>query len=97
MVSRPRRLRVGDDGGGGAVLDGAAGVGPFGLAEDLDAGQMGRQRLEAHQRRVSDAFEDGCSERFDGGDHVVSVLVRIDSAAASIDGRQRMCDSYNRV
>ena len=65
-------MRVGDDGGGGAVFDGAAGVGPLGLAEDLDAGQMGRQLLEPDQRRVADAFEDGGSERFDGSDHAAS-------------------------
>ncbi len=34
-------LGVDDDGGGGAVFDGAAGVGPLGFAEDLDAGAAG--------------------------------------------------------
>jgi hypothetical protein len=36
---------------------------------------MRRQGLKAHQRRISDAFEDGGSELLDSGDHVASVLV----------------------
>ena len=43
-LSRPRFSASSDDGGGGAVLDGAAGVGPLGLAEDLDAGQVAVSR-----------------------------------------------------
>ena len=80
--SRPRvvseeaaALRVGDDGGGGAVFYGAARIGPFGFAEDLDTGEMGRQLFEAHERRVSDTFEDRCSERFDGSDHAAFAFV----------------------
>ena len=63
-------LGVGDDGGGGAVFDAAAGVGPLGFAEDLDAGQCARQAVETQQRRVADAVEKGEAERFGGcGDH----------------------------
>ncbi len=66
---------VGDDGGGGAVFDGAAGVGPFGLAEDLDSRQVRGQAFEADERRVADAFEDGGAKRFDGGDHAASIFI----------------------
>src|ERR1700730_10159481 len=40
---------------------------------------MSSQGLQAHQRRVSDTFEDIGSERFDSGDHVSSVFVGIAS------------------
>ena len=63
-LSRPRRSRVAHDGGGRAVLDRAAGVGPLGLAQNLNAGQMRGQRVQAHQRRIADAFQHVGSERF---------------------------------
>ncbi len=50
---------VQDDGGGGAVLDGAAGVGPLRFAEDLNAGQLSREALQTHEGRIADAVEEG--------------------------------------
>ena len=58
-----------DDGGGCAVLDGAAGIAPLGLAEDLDAGEVRGEAVEPQQRRVADAVEQGDPKRAGGGNH----------------------------
>jgi hypothetical protein len=63
--------RVLDDERRGSVFDGAAGVGPFSFAEDLDAGKMLRQLVQADERGVADAFEQGGAQRggLGGGGH----------------------------
>ena len=61
---------VGNDGGGGAVFDAAAGVEPLGLAVELDAGEVRGEAVEAHEGRVADALEEGGTESGGGcGDH----------------------------
>ncbi len=58
-----------DDGGGGAVLDAAAGVDPLDLAQQLDAARaLGVQRfgepVQAQQGCVPDAFQQADTERW---------------------------------
>ena len=52
-----------DDVGGGAVLDAAAGVDPLDFAEELDAGEVGGEFVEAQEGRVADAVEEADAER----------------------------------
>jgi hypothetical protein len=53
-----------DDEGCGTVFDGAAGVGPLGFAEDLNAREMLGQLIEADEGGVADALEE---RRAEGG------------------------------
>ena len=93
LLSKSAALRVGDDGGGGAVLDDPPGLAHSALPRIWTAGQVRGQRLEADQRRVADAFEDGGSERSGSGDHAAFIFSGIASRplglnATSADVRQ---------
>ena len=74
LAKQTSALRIRHDSGGGTIFDRATGVRPFGLAQDLNSRQMGGQPFQPHQRRVADAFEDACSDRFDSGNHAASIF-----------------------
>ena len=59
VVELAGAFAVEDHVGGGAVLDGAAGVEVFGLGEDLDTGEFGGNLVETQEWGVADGREQG--------------------------------------
>jgi len=55
---------LGDDVGGGAVLDGSAGVIPLGLTQKCYARKVGGERIQTQHGRVSDAVDQAVAEGF---------------------------------
>src|SRR5262249_10823315 len=55
------RLGVAEDGGGGAVLEGAAGIQDLGLPDDRASGEL-RRLAQPDERRVADGLEDAVAD-----------------------------------
>ncbi len=64
-AEQPALHRIQHDRLGGAILDGAAGIRPLRLAENLNAGKMLCQPLQTDQRGVADAIQNPAAKHAD--------------------------------
>src|ERR1035437_3108476 len=60
-----------------AVLHRTARIGPFRLAENLNASQMVTESVDANQRRIADAIQDPAAEADPVGGIVLSEFVNL--------------------
>ena len=80
----PLARACGDDVGGGAVFYRSAGIEPLGFAEELHAGQIAGQALEAQQRSVADEIEAALAKRSRPGRVSASARADVEESGTSV-------------